>query len=129
MRRPVPAEAVGCADGPSPLTESPASAQSYGHRFECEPPRRVRVGSALVRPSGEPTAEEERMKVCIVGASGKLGHYMIDHCLDRGHEVVGVCREESVPKLDAYRERIAVIAGRTNDRDVIERAVAGCTGA
>jgi putative NADH-flavin reductase len=23
------------------------------------------------------------MKVCIVGASGKLGHYMIDHCLDR----------------------------------------------
>jgi hypothetical protein len=39
-----------------------------------------------------------------------------------------VCREESVPKLDAYRERIAVIAGRTNARDVIERAVAGCTG-
>jgi hypothetical protein len=68
------------------------------------------------------------MKVCIVGASGKLGHYMVDHCLDRGYEVVGVCREESVPKLDAYRDRMTVISGRTNDRSVIERAVAGCDG-
>src|SRR3954453_18264576 len=68
------------------------------------------------------------MKVCVVGASGKLGHYMIDHCLDRGYDVVGVCREESVPKLDAYRERIAVVAGRTNDREGIQRAVAGCQG-
>jgi uncharacterized protein YbjT (DUF2867 family) len=68
------------------------------------------------------------MKACIVGASGKLGHYMIDHCLDRGYDVVGVCREESVPKLHAYQDRITVIPGRTNDRDVIRRAVAGCNG-
>ena len=61
------------------------------------------------------------MKVCIVGASGKLGHYMIEHCLDRGYEIVGVCREESVAKLDAYRDRMTVVAGRTNDRGVIER--------
>src|SRR3954447_4373006 len=68
------------------------------------------------------------MKVCIVGASGKLGHYMVEHCLDRGYDVVGVCREKSVPKLDAYRERITVIPGRTNDRGVIQHAVAGCGG-
>jgi putative NADH-flavin reductase len=27
-------------------------------------------------------------KVCIVGASGKLGQYMVQHALDRGYEVV-----------------------------------------
>ena len=43
------------------------------------------------------------MKVCIVGASGKLGQYMVQHALDRGYQVVGVCREESVAKLDAFK--------------------------
>jgi uncharacterized protein YbjT (DUF2867 family) len=68
------------------------------------------------------------MKVCIVGASGKLGRYMVRHALERGHEVVGVCRAQSVGKLDAFKGRIRVVAGPTNDRLVIERAVAGCDG-
>ncbi len=68
------------------------------------------------------------MKVCIIGASGKLGQYMARHALERGYEVVGVCREESVAKLDAFKDRITIIPGRTNDRDVIRRAVAGCDG-
>jgi hypothetical protein len=68
------------------------------------------------------------MRVCIVGASGKLGRSMIRHALDRGHEVVGVCREQSVEKLADFGERIAVVPGATDDRDVIRRAVAGCDG-
>jgi NAD(P)-dependent dehydrogenase (short-subunit alcohol dehydrogenase family) len=68
------------------------------------------------------------MKVCIVGASGKLGHYMVQHALDRNYEVVGVCREESVGKLDAFKERITVVPGATNDPEVIKQAVASCDG-
>jgi NAD(P)-dependent dehydrogenase (short-subunit alcohol dehydrogenase family) len=67
-------------------------------------------------------------KVCIVGASGKLGHYMIRHALERGWQVVGVCRPESVGKLDELKGRITIVPGATNDREVIRRAVAGCDG-
>ena len=68
------------------------------------------------------------MKVCIVGASGKLGKYMVQHALDRGYEVVGVCRERSTGKLEAFKGRITVIPGATNNREVIQKAVAGCDG-
>ncbi len=66
------------------------------------------------------------MKVCIVGASGKLGRYMVRHALERGYEVVGVCRAKSVAKLDEYRDRITIVRGMTDDREVIRSAVAGC---
>ena len=68
------------------------------------------------------------MKVCIIGASGKFGRYMVQHALDRRYEVVGVCRERSVSKLDAFKGCITIIPGATNDRAVIEQAVAGCDG-
>ncbi|MHA6783131.1 NAD(P)-dependent oxidoreductase [Pseudonocardia saturnea] len=67
-----------------------------------------------------------QLRVCIVGASGKLGQYMVQHALDRGHEVVGVCRAASVGKLDAFAGRITIVPGATDDRDVIRRAVDGC---
>ncbi len=51
------------------------------------------------------------MKVCVVGASGKLGKYMVRHALDRGYEVVGVCREKSVGKLDEFGSRAPAIVG------------------
>ena len=50
------------------------------------------------------------------------------HALDRGYEVVGVCRKKSVQKLDRFEGRITVIPGATNDPEVIQRAVAGCDG-
>src|SRR6476659_8882262 len=68
------------------------------------------------------------MRVCIVGASGKLGKHMVGLALDRGHEVVAVCREQSVTKLADFDGQITVVAGATDDRDVIQRAVAGCDG-
>ena len=68
------------------------------------------------------------MKVCVVGASGKLGKHMVQQALDRGYEVVAVCREQSVGKLVEFEGRIDVVAGATDDREVIERAVTGCAG-
>jgi NAD(P)-dependent dehydrogenase (short-subunit alcohol dehydrogenase family) len=69
-----------------------------------------------------------RTRVCIVGASGKLGRYMVAHALDRGYEVVGVCRQVSVGKLDSFAGQMTIIPGATDDREVIARAVAGCHG-
>jgi hypothetical protein len=53
---------------------------------------------------------------------------MVQQALDRGYQVVGVCRARSVEKLDAFKGRITVMPGATNDREVIKRAVAGCDG-
>ena len=56
-------------------------------------------------------------KVCIIGASGKLGKYMVQHALDRGYEVVGVCRASSVSKLERFKGRITILPGaRTTAR-------------
>ena len=66
--------------------------------------------------------------VCVVGASGKLGRYMVHHCLQRGYDVNAVCRESSVAKLDQFKGRITIFPGATNSRQVIRIAVAGCDG-
>ncbi|SLN43045.1 NAD(P)-dependent oxidoreductase [Roseisalinus antarcticus] len=67
-------------------------------------------------------------KVCIIGISGKLGQYMAQHCLDRGYEVTGVCRPDSVEKLARFGDRITVYPGRTDDREVVARAVGDADG-
>jgi hypothetical protein len=53
---------------------------------------------------------------------------MVQHALDRGYEVIGVCRERSVGKLERFKNRITVIPGDTNNRAVIQKAIAGCDG-
>jgi NAD(P)-dependent dehydrogenase (short-subunit alcohol dehydrogenase family) len=87
------------------------------------PSRREALEAA---PDMSETGAPAGRKVCIVGASGKLGRYMVQHALDRGYEVVAVCREVSVDKLEEFSGRITIIPGATDDRQVIERAVAGC---
>jgi uncharacterized protein YbjT (DUF2867 family) len=88
------------------------------------------LGGHAVETAQEPTGPPSpaRTKVCVIGASGKLGQYLVRHALDRGYEVVGVCRERSVAKLDGFKGRMTVIPGATNDREVIRRAVDGCDG-
>ncbi|PFG21266.1 NAD(P)-dependent oxidoreductase [Serinibacter salmoneus] len=67
-------------------------------------------------------------RVAIIGASGKLGQYMVEQCLERGYQVVAVCREQSVSKLERFAGRIELLPGATNDREVIRRAVTGVDG-
>lgn len=67
-------------------------------------------------------------RACIIGASGKLGQYMVQHALDRNYKVVGVCREKSVGKLSQFNGLIEVVPGQTNDPEVIKPAVEGCDG-
>lgn len=74
-------------------------------------------------PGSRPVAGR---RVCIVGASGKLGQYLVQATLDRGYQVVGVCRPGSVGKLDRFAGRLTLVPGATDDREVIGRAVAGC---
>ncbi|MGI4991867.1 NAD(P)-dependent oxidoreductase [Halobacteriovorax sp. GFR7] len=66
------------------------------------------------------------MKVCIIGASGKLGQYMLRHCLERGYEVNAVCRSQSVSKLDAFSNKVTIFPGQTDDREIIKKAVEDC---
>ena len=65
-------------------------------------------------------------RICIIGISGKLGQYMTEHALARGYEVTGVCRPQSLHKLDRFKGRIIVHPGKTNDAAVVARAVEGC---
>jgi hypothetical protein len=41
---------------------------------------------------------------------------MVEHALDRGYDVVGVCRPKSVAKLDRFRDRITVVQARPMTR-------------
>ena len=61
------------------------------------------------------------MKVCIIGASGKLGKYLVRHALDKGHKFVAVCRPRNVGNLDSFKDRIANVPGITNDREIVRK--------
>ena len=67
-------------------------------------------------------------KVSIIGVSGKLGQYMAREALNRGYDVVGVCRERSVHKLGDLADAITVLPGDTDDQRVVGDAVATSDG-
>lgn len=62
-------------------------------------------------------------QVAIIGASGKLGQYMVQQALQRGWSVTAVCREQSVGKLARFAVQIRIVAGDTDNRQVIQQAL------
>ncbi|WP_417310425.1 NAD(P)-dependent oxidoreductase [Devosia sp.] len=67
-------------------------------------------------------------RIAIIGISGKLGQHMATHALDRGYDVVGVCRPESVTKLRRFGDRLTLFTGDTSDPQLIAQAVKHCDG-
>jgi len=53
---------------------------------------------------------------------------MVQQALDRGYEVVGVCRERSVSNLWRSKAHHSHSRCGQTDRQVIQQAVAGCDG-
>ena len=69
------------------------------------------------------------MKVAIIGASGKTGTKLVRESLNRGYQVVAVCRHSSVEKLDEFMERdgfTAMTAPVVSDEAILTKALAGC---
>jgi putative NADH-flavin reductase len=72
------------------------------------------------------------VRVAVVGASGKTGINVVRAALDRGYEVVGVCRESSAGRLDAFgsNDRLTIApAAVVSDEAVLTRALEGCDAA
>ena len=69
------------------------------------------------------------MKIAIIGASGKLGTKLVQESLRRGYQVVAVCRQASVDKLDEFagRQGFTIRSGpEVSDEEALTGALKGC---
>ena len=69
------------------------------------------------------------MKVAIIGAAGKSGTKLVRQSLERGYQVVAVCRHLSVKKLDEFTTRdgcTVITAPVVSDEATLTQALAGC---
>ena len=69
------------------------------------------------------------MKVAIIGASGKTGTKLVRESLNRGYQVVAVCRHSSVQNLDEFKDCggfTAMTAPVVSDEAILTKALAGC---
>lgn len=69
------------------------------------------------------------MKVAIIGASGKTGIQLVRESLNRGYQVVAVCRDSSAEKLNEFTSRdglSVVTAPLVSDETMLTKALAGC---
>lgn len=69
------------------------------------------------------------MKVAIIGASGKTGLQLVHASLKRGYQVVAVCRDASIRKLDEFAGRdgcTVITAPVVSDEDTLTQTLTGC---
>ncbi len=63
------------------------------------------------------------MQIAIFGATGGVGHHLIDQALNEGHDVTVLTR--SPKKLGDHKNRIRIIKGDVKNADAVARAVEG----
>jgi putative NADH-flavin reductase len=71
----------------------------------------------------EPTLPARARRVVVVGASGGVGHHVVEQALDRGYEVVAVVRSRG--KLQVADPRLTFVTAELNDREAIVAAIRG----
>jgi putative NADH-flavin reductase len=69
-------------------------------------------------------AQEDSMKLLIVGATGKIGSELVKQALDRGFEVTALVR--SLHKVKIEDDRLTVVTGSPLDEEILKKAVTGC---
>ena len=58
------------------------------------------------------------MKVIVFGATGTVGHHVIDQSLEKGHNVTAFCRDPQ--KIDVLHDNLKISQGdATNNQDVL----------
>ena len=69
------------------------------------------------------------MKVAVIGASGKTGIKVVREALHRGYQVVAVCRQPSLSRLEEFSNHkgfTVVTAPVVSDEAALTSALAGC---
>ncbi|MCY7343716.1 MAG: NAD(P)H-binding protein [Pseudonocardia sp.] len=65
---------------------------------------------------------EEKMKVAVLGATGRTGRLVVGELLARGHDVVALARD---PAAAGLPDGASVVAGHARDAGVLRSLVAG----
>ncbi|WP_330256872.1 NAD(P)H-binding protein [Nocardia sp. NBC_00565] len=63
------------------------------------------------------------MRITVFGATGGIGHLVVQQLLDDGHQVVALVRTPA--KLSLTHSHLTVVTGQLSDRDAVEQAVSG----
>jgi uncharacterized protein YbjT (DUF2867 family) len=63
------------------------------------------------------------MRVTVFGASGGIGHLVIQQLLDDGHQVTALVRTPA--ELALTHAHLTVVTGQLSDRHALEQAVSG----
>ena len=69
------------------------------------------------------------MKVAIIGASGKMGRWLVRQSIRRGYEIVAICRDASAGKLDEFKDQqgfTLMTAPVISNEAMLTKALAGC---